>query len=598
MPQTITSNRENASPRAWLVLALFGLSLAAVALVFVFAAIVPTLYDGWRMRSWQPVPARLVDAAIETHGSARRKTTYSVRAEYVYEVGGVRRTGSRPAINGGADDIGHFHYGLGVRLQQALQAGEPVTAYVNLAQPAQSVLDRTIRWNLLGFWMIFVAAFGGVGGTLMAWALRNYRRGANASTYATTVAGGAIQGLAPVEGSLGGPISAHQKLETMLLAGFAAIALPLSVWMCLRVLPRAWQGEPAAWVVLMFPLVAAGLLRAVYKRARMRQRFGDAQLVLSPLPARQGEPFMAHVDIRAAYRPSLRYAARLQCLRNRTTRIGDEVHTTEQVEWSASARARVSDEGSGMLRLQWRLQVPHGLPASTEPGILWRLEIHDEHEAQGYRAQFLLPMVDAADAAERGPAPAGQSQGTQVLADDEGRMPGADPFGAVCSMQAVAEGGAQLEQPAGRMWRAQRILILTVCLVGVPLLLAVSATAPPALRLAAFLAAGMAVAWALFAVGNRRSSYLNAQQGIRTERRLLGLRTSFQQVPADQVQQLAIRLAYTQSLGDGPREEIYTLYAQLHGGASVVLADSISGQPAARQALREVARVSGFAAAG
>jgi hypothetical protein len=594
MPVPLSWNRKNASPRAWLVMALFTLPFTGAGLVFLFAAILPTLYDGWRMQSWQPVQATLVDAALETRGGGKRQITYGVRAVYQYEVGGVRYTGSRPAINGGADDVAHFNYSLGQRLVKALQAGEPVTAFVDPGKPAESVLDRSIRWPLLRFWMIFVVTFGGVGGGLMAWALRNHRKGHRADLY-SDAASGRVQGLAPLAG---GPISALQKLETRLLMGFAAAALALSVWLCLQVLPQAWQDRPAAWVVLMFPLVTVGLLRALWKRRRMRLRFGDAQLVLSPLPARLGAPFAAHVDIKAPLRQHMRYNARLQCLRSRTIRMGENTHTAEDVQWSASARAQVRAQDEGVVRLQWRLQVPPGLPTTEEPGVQWRLEIHDEDEAQGYRAQFHLPMAGAAPQGEDArPEPGSAAGGLPALADDEGLVPGTDPFAAVCTLQAVPGGGAELAQPAGRMWRAQRITILTGLLIGVPLFASVAVAAPPLGRLGASLAAALLVAWAVFAVGNRRQSILNAQQGIRMERRLLGLRTSFTQCPAHDVQQLAIRLAYTQILGYGPGEQIYTLYAQLRNGRRLTLADSISGQPAARLALREVARLSGFTAA-
>ncbi len=589
MAMTTTLNRKNMPPRGWLVLGLFALPFAVVGLVFLFAAIVPTLYDGWRMQAWRPVPATLVDAALQTYRPGKGKVTYGVSATYHYTLGGVRYTGTRAAINAGPDDVAHFQYSLGKRLERAHQAREPVTAYVNPADPAQAVLDRSIRWPLVRLWSIFVVTFGGVGVGFMAWAWRNHRRGSRGEGLYPATAGGHVQGIAPEGGGSAGPISSPQKLETRLLAGFAVAALAMSVWLCLQVLPGAWQGRPAAAIVLVFPLITLGLLRALYRRRRMRLRFGDAQLVLSPLPVRLGAPFTAQVDIRAPLRKSMRYSARLLCLRSRSLRMGDERHETEDLQWSASARAQAHAKGPGTVRLQWRLQVPAGLPTSNEPGVHWRLEIHDEDDAHGYRAQFRVPVVAGA-----GVAVAEGGDGTQALVDDEGLVPGTDPLADVCRLQPLPGGGVQITQPAGRMWRAQRIVILTGALIGVPLFLALTVAAPLPVRLGASLAAALLVAWAVFAVGNRRTSTLHAQQGLRMERQLLGLRTAFTQRPAADVQGLAIRLAYQQSLGNGPGEEVYTLYARLRGGGSITLADSLSGQPAARQALHEAVRLSGF----
>ncbi|RYF60178.1 MAG: DUF3592 domain-containing protein [Comamonadaceae bacterium] len=600
MAMTYTLNHKHVSPRGWLVLVLFALPFAGVGLVFLFAAIVPTLFDGWRMQSWRPVHATLMDAALLTNRPGKGKVTYGVSATYQYELGGVRHTGTRPAINGGADDVAHFNYSLGKRLERAHQAREPVTAYVDPGNPSDSVLDRSIRWPLLRVWSLFVVAFGGVGFGLMGWAWRNYRRGSRGEDLYSATASGRVHGIAPEDAAHGevDPISSLQKLETRLLTGFAAAALAMSIWMCLQVLPGAWNGRPAASIVLVFPLITLGLLRALYKRRRMRLRFGDAQLVLSPAPVRLGAPFAAHVDIRAPLRKNMRYSARLLCLHSRSVRMGDERHETEDLQWSASARAQVQSQGPGTVRLQWRLQVPPGLPTSEAPGVRWRLEIHDEDDAQGYRAQFQMPVLAAGEGAPvQADVDADADDGTQALVNDEGLLPGTDPLAAVCSLQPLPGGGLRLAQPAGRMWRAQRILVLTGLLIGLPLFLAIAAAAPLPLRVGASLAVAMLVAWAVFAVGNRRTTTLSLQQGIRMERHLLGLRISFTQRPAADVEQLAIRLAYTQSLGNRPSEKVYTLYAQLRGGRTLTLADSLSGGPAAHQALRHVALHSGFLAA-
>lgn len=392
-------------------------------------------------------------------------------------------------------------------------------------------------------------------------------------------------------------ISDDQKTENRVMAGFAAVSFVFSVWLCTQALPQAWNGRPAAWLVLVFPLVTLGLLRALWLRRRRRLRYGDARLVLTPFPPRLGSQFTAHVDLKVPFRAGLRYSAHLQCRRRHDTRIGDDRHYSESVEWATSARAQVQAQGEGV-RLQWQLQAPPGLPASGGAGadggqatgqpVYWRLEVRDDTDAQGYQAHFGLEMQAAA-----------AQQGEDGAPVDEGGdlAQAAAALGGVCTVSPGPGGGALLEQPAGRTWRAQRIFILSGLLIGVPLFLSVAMAAAPVLRAGASLAVALLVAWALFAVGNRRISYLHAQQGIRMERRLLGLRTSFVQRPAQQVQQLAIRLAYTQSLGNGPREEVYTLCAQLQGGRTVTLADSLSGKPAAQQALREVARLSGFSAA-
>ena len=156
--------------RNWF-LGLFGLPFFAVGVGFLFFSVMPTINDGWRMASWPQTTATLSQARLNSSYSDG-STTYSVEASYRYHVNSRDYIHDRVAINSGGDNIGDFQQQLGSRLERHYRNNQPVAVYYNPDDPAEAVLDRSIRWELLGFKLIFVLVFGGVGLGLIIFALR------------------------------------------------------------------------------------------------------------------------------------------------------------------------------------------------------------------------------------------------------------------------------------------------------------------------------------------------------------------------------------------------------------------------------------------
>ena len=157
----------------WL-LGLFALPFAAVGVGMLLLSVLPTLYDWARMQWWQPVPATVVAARLETSRSSK-SSSYTVKATYRYQVAGREYQGERVAISGGGDNVGDFQEALGARLEQALRDGAPVQVWVSPSDPADAVIDRSLRPGLLALKMVFVMVFGGVGVGLLVYVLRPTR---------------------------------------------------------------------------------------------------------------------------------------------------------------------------------------------------------------------------------------------------------------------------------------------------------------------------------------------------------------------------------------------------------------------------------------
>ena len=146
--------------KARILLALFALPFAAVG-AWMAWSVGSTLYSAWQMSDWVTTEAHLSAGGYET--SSGDSDTYEAYAKYTYTWNGRTYTGNRVGIASGADNIGDYQQETGRELQRAADSGQPVTVYVDAEDPSQSILDPGIRWWLIGFKMIFVVVFGGVG---------------------------------------------------------------------------------------------------------------------------------------------------------------------------------------------------------------------------------------------------------------------------------------------------------------------------------------------------------------------------------------------------------------------------------------------------
>ena len=149
------------------MLALFAMPFAAAGLGILLFMTAPMVYDWARMQAWHSVPAQVDSATLQSHKPSKGGTTYSVSTCYRYQVAGVEYTGDRASLTTRADNIGSFQEQLGHRLQGAERTGEPVTVWVNPAQPTESIVDRSLRPGLLALQLGLALAFGGFGGNLL-----------------------------------------------------------------------------------------------------------------------------------------------------------------------------------------------------------------------------------------------------------------------------------------------------------------------------------------------------------------------------------------------------------------------------------------------
>lgn len=162
------------------MLGLVAAALLATSLALLEFSVVPTVADWARMRDWQPVSAQVESARLHQGAMARGGRYYAAVVRYRYLVRGQQYTGTRAAVNGSGDGFRSFHQELADRLHNAQRRGVPVQVWVNPQNPAESVVDRSLRAGPL-VWHLVIACFTAGAGlaalVMVVGAIRQERQG-------------------------------------------------------------------------------------------------------------------------------------------------------------------------------------------------------------------------------------------------------------------------------------------------------------------------------------------------------------------------------------------------------------------------------------
>ena len=132
--------------------ALACLTLFGGAGAFFAWAIGATIHDGLRAGDWVRVKANVERVEVG-------------QATYSYEWQGKRYVGDRAGtfVLGGSSEVDDWDDRMDALLTAAVERKQPITAWVNPENPAESMIDREIRWKLLLVFVPFAIGFGGAG---------------------------------------------------------------------------------------------------------------------------------------------------------------------------------------------------------------------------------------------------------------------------------------------------------------------------------------------------------------------------------------------------------------------------------------------------
>jgi hypothetical protein len=373
-----------------IVVSLFALPFFGVGVWMLWS--IGTLFaDAARMADWAPVPATVSSGGYETH-SGDDSDTYEAYGEYYYEFNGRGYYGSRVSIAGGADNIGDYQQDLGRMLSAARARGETVSVYVDPDNPADSVVDRSIRWGLVGFKSIFLIVFGGFGGGLLIFTWRQ-----------------------PPEKDKSDPryqdrpwllddawqtptVRSSSKASMIGVWIFAIIwnlvSAPLPFIMFEEVVERH---NYIALVGLLFTMVGIGMLVWAIRRTLEWRRFGPTPVTLDPFPGSIGGHVGGTIDLNLPFDSQTEFELTLTNINSYVSGSGKNRSRKEKAGWQDSVVAHAESSSAGGTRLSFRFDVPDGLPESDadrdgDSYTIWRLDLSAELEGADLDRSFDIPV--------------------------------------------------------------------------------------------------------------------------------------------------------------------------------------------------------------
>ena len=386
----LAANFENM--RGKIFISLFALPFFGVG-VWMLWSVGNTFFDAWQMNSWVQTEAHLIRAGYETH-RGDDTDSYEAFATYNYSIDGRQYQGDRVSLHSGGDNIGSYQQDIGRNLQSAASSESTIIVFVNPNDPSDSIVDRGVRWSMIGFNSIFLFVFGGVGLGLLVAAWRAPKE--KDST------------LPEYQGA---PWLLNDDWQTATIRStskssmwgawiFAAIwnliSAPLPFVLYEEVLAKA---NYIALVGLLFPIVGIGLLVWAVRRTLEWRTFGPAPVALDPFPGSIGGHVGGTIDLRIPFDASNEFSVTLSNIHSYTSGSGKNRRQSETAVWQKTLIAHAATGPNGT-RLTFRFEVPEDCRESdTEQDDsyhLWRLNLSASLAGTDLDRDYELPVFATA----------------------------------------------------------------------------------------------------------------------------------------------------------------------------------------------------------
>jgi hypothetical protein len=160
-----------------------------------------------------------------------------------------------------------------------------------------------------------------------------------------------------------------------------------------------YEGKPAAFLALLFPLVGTGLIVWAIRSTLRYRKYGVSRLELSTIPGVIGRSLAGVVRAPAAMQPDDGFQLTLSCVRRVTRRSGKNSSTTETILWQEERRVRGQPSRTADA-METHIPVAIRLPADAEPcdnsnpnnRVVWRLQLSANVPGVDYESRFEVPV--------------------------------------------------------------------------------------------------------------------------------------------------------------------------------------------------------------
>jgi hypothetical protein len=188
-----------------------------------------------------------------------------------------------------------------------------------------------------------------------------------------------------------------------LLWSFLAFALSApGVWQIPKELKN---GNDAILIVLIFPLVAFGLLGYTFKLWRSHRRFGDCFFELAQIPVPLGGVLEGMIQTGKPLKLEHELNMKISCVRRVVSGSGKSRQVNEHTLWQDekiySSQANLPEPEPGHTGIPVHFKLADGQPqcfTRDNVSVFWRLDARSKMRGPNFRAVFDLPVFKVAGA--------------------------------------------------------------------------------------------------------------------------------------------------------------------------------------------------------
>ncbi len=336
-------------------------------------------------QNWTVVPATIVDVQqkTSTRGTFRVAVTY----EYVFQ--GQTYTGHRVSLYT-ADNFGNFYQQAFATLLDYHDRQKTFPAHVNPKNPSEAVLMPVLRWEAIGFYLVFALVFGGAGWGIGIKAWLRYRTARQEAILVQQHPGEPWkQRVAWATPHIESTKAADAVTESCIAIMWNAAMFPVLI-----VVPReVADGNHFALTFLILPAAGAALIWwALVALARAR-RFRGTYLELESTPAQPGTELRGTIHVPKALAESRKVSLSLRC---ESDDIATDPESDAEAAWSAESTAPVIlDQAKGEATIAIAIPIPARLPHSSRVAgkhVAWLLSANAKLTGADFSAEFEVPV--------------------------------------------------------------------------------------------------------------------------------------------------------------------------------------------------------------
>ncbi|NVJ67477.1 MAG: DUF3592 domain-containing protein [Gammaproteobacteria bacterium] len=349
----------------------------------------------WQASDWQPVNAQVLDVEQTESRSDDGGTTYGVRGSFRYSFKQTDYQSSQLNFHTGSDNIGDYQKDFYRRLNYAKRNNRFITAYVNPNDPNQAVIDREIRWGMLGFGSIFLLVFGGVGGGIIFAGFWGSRKIKQENAYKQQFYDEPWKWKKEWQGDY---FTADTKVGFIGTLIFAilwnAISLPATI---LGVPKMIEEGEYAFLFILLFPIIGLGMLTWAIVLYLRHRKYGSTRLYLNDGRIKIGAVNAGRFEFVQHRFENPDAIVKAALIHSYESSSGSKKTTRETVAWEDTYRVDLFSQP-----LEFQFKIPKGLQQTDESNsrsqYKWKISIESKQPGPDLTIDFEVPAFAISEA--------------------------------------------------------------------------------------------------------------------------------------------------------------------------------------------------------